>query len=49
MVTLQHFQRSARQPDLPLMCVLPENLPNLAVQTVDAAGRKAVFCWREEP
>ena len=43
--TLQHFHRSPKHPDLPLMCVLPENLPNLAVQTVDAAGRKTVFQW----
>ena len=47
MVTLQHFQRSAKAPELPLMCLLPEHLPNLAVETVDAAGRKAVFLWRE--
>ena len=47
MVTLQHFQRSAKAPELPLMCLLPEHLPNLAVETVDAAGRKAVFRWRE--
>ena len=26
--------------------VLPENLPSLAVQTVDAAGRKTVFQWK---
>ena len=48
MMTLQHFQRSAKTPELPLMCLLPEHLPNLAVETVDAAGRKAVFRWREE-
>lgn len=47
MVTLQHFHRSPKHPELPLMCVLPENLPNLAVQTVDAAGRKSVFVWKE--
>lgn len=46
LVTLQHFHRSPKHPDLPLMCVLPENLPNLAVQTVDAAGRKSVFSWK---
>lgn len=45
MVSLQHFHRSAKHPDLPLMCMLPEDLPNLAVQTVDAAGRKQVFQW----
>ena len=47
MVTLQHFHRSPKHPELPLMCILPENLPNLAVQTVDAAGRKSVFVWKE--
>jgi len=46
LVTLQHFHRSPKHPELPLMCVLPENLPNLAVQTVDAAGRKRVFIWK---
>lgn len=45
MITLQHFHRSHKHPDLPLMCLLPEALPTLAVQTVDAAGRKAVFRW----
>ena len=47
MVTLQHFHRSPKHPELPLMCILPEDLPNLAVQTVDAAGRKSVFVWKE--
>jgi DNA modification methylase len=46
MVALQHFHRSSKHPELPLMCVLPEKLPNLAVQTVDAAGRKNVFAWK---
>lgn len=45
LITLQHFHRSHKHPDLPLMCILPEGLPNLAVQTVDAAGRKTVFRW----
>ncbi len=45
LVTLQHFHRSHKHPDLPLMCILPENLPGLAVQTVDAAGRKTLFRW----
>ena len=45
-VPLQHFQRTAKQPELPLMCVLPADLPHLVVQTVDAASRKAVFRWR---
>lgn len=46
MVTLQHFHRSAKHPELPLMCVLPGGLANLAVQTIDAAGRKTVFQWK---
>lgn len=46
LITLQHFHRSPKHPDLPLMCVLPEGLPNLAVQTIDAAGRKTVFQWK---
>ena len=48
LIVLQHFRRSAKHPELPLMCLVPEHLPNLAVETVDAAGRKAVFRWREE-
>lgn len=48
MVTLRHFHRSHKHPELPLMCLLPENLPNLAVTTVDAAGRKNVFRWVDE-
>ncbi len=46
LVTLQHFHRSHKHPELPLVCILPENLPGLAVQTVDAAGRKTVFRWK---
>lgn len=45
MMTVQHFHRSRKHPDLPLCCPLPEALPNLLVQTVDAAGRKTVFRW----
>lgn len=45
MVTLQHLHRSRKHPDLPLLCTLPEALPSLLVETVDAAGRKTVFQW----
>ena len=45
MVALQHFQRTVRQPDLPLMCFLPELPGDLAVSTVDAAGRRRVYRW----
>ena len=47
MVALQHFQRSAKNPDLPLMSFLPELPGPLAVSTVDAAGRRRVYQWKE--
>lgn len=49
MVILRYFHRSRKHPDLPLMCLLPENLNGLALQTVDAAGRKTVFRWTDIP
>ncbi len=45
MVALQHFQRTAKNPDLPLMAFLPELPGPLAVSTVDAAGRRRVYRW----
>ncbi|MGN0970621.1 MAG: hypothetical protein ACI4OY_01615, partial [Aristaeellaceae bacterium] len=49
MVALQHFQRTVRQPELPLMCFLPELPGDLAVSTVDAAGRRRVYRWHAAP
>ena len=49
MVALQHFQRTVRQPDLPLMCFLPELPGDLAVSAVDAAGRRRVYRWHTAP
>ncbi len=43
MVALQHFQRTNRQPELPLMCFLPELPGPLMVATVDAAGARRVY------
>lgn len=45
MVALQHFQRTVKNPDLPLMAFLPELPGPLAVSTVDAAGRRWVYRW----
>lgn len=43
---LQHFRRSRKTPELPWFCVLPEGSGQIAVSTVDAAGRKRVYQWR---
>ena len=45
MVALQHFQRTVKNPDLPLMCFLPELPGPLVISTVDAAGRRRVYQW----
>ena len=45
MVALQHFQRTPKNPDLPLMSFLPDLPGPLAVSTVDAAGRRRVYRW----
>lgn len=47
MVALQHFQRTTKNPDLPLMAFLPELPGPLAISTVDAAGRRRVYKWTE--
>ena len=46
MVALQHFQRTVKNPDLPLMAFLPDMPGPLAISTVDAAGRRRVYKWR---
>lgn len=46
MVALQHFQRTPKHPDLPLMCFLPELSGPLAISTVDAAGMRRVYRWK---
>ena len=46
MVALQHYQRTVKNPDLPLMAFLPEMPGPLAISTVDAAGRRRVYKWR---
>lgn len=43
MVALQHFQRTVKQPELPLMCFLLELPGPLMVATVDAAGTRRVY------
>ncbi|MGN0777942.1 MAG: DNA-methyltransferase [Aristaeellaceae bacterium] len=48
MVALQHFQRTVRHPELPLLCVLSDMPGELAVSTVDAAGRRRTYRWHEE-
>lgn len=47
MVALQHFQRSPKQPDLPLMAFLPELPGPLMISTVDAAGRRRLYRWQD--
>ncbi len=44
---MQRFRRSRKQPELPWFCVLPEGCGDIAVSTVDAAGRKRVYRWKE--
>lgn len=44
---MQRFRRSRKQPELPWFCVLPEGCGEIAVSTVDAAGRKRVYRWKE--
>ena len=43
---MQRFRRSRKQPELPWFCVLPEGCGDIAVSTVDAAGRKRVYRWK---
>lgn len=42
------FRRSPHSPELPLFCLLPQEEGIPAVSTVDAAGRRRVFQWRDE-
>ena len=44
----QSFRRTARQPELPLFCLLPGGRGEPGVATVDAAGRRRVFRWTDE-
>ena len=44
---MQRFRRSRKQPELPWFCVLPEGCGDIAVSTVDAAGRKRVYRWKD--
>ena len=41
----QSFRRTYRQPQLPTVCVLTPEEGQLAVSTVDAAGRRRVYRW----
>ena len=40
--------RSVKQPELPLFCILPDGRGAACVSTVDAAGRRRTYIWREE-
>ena len=42
------FGRSVRQPELPMFCILPDGRGDACVSTVDAAGRRRTYIWREE-
>lgn len=48
LVVEQGFRRSARMPELPWFCVLPEDPRPTAVATVDAAGRRRVYRYIED-
>ena len=41
------FGRSVGQPELPLFCILPEGDSPACVSTVDAAGRRRTYVWKE--
>lgn len=43
---VQQFRRTRKTPELPLFCVLPSGMANVAVATLDAAGRKRVYQWK---
>ena len=47
-IVSESFRRSPRSPELPLFCLLPDGHGDPAVCTVDAAGRKRVFRWKDE-
>ena len=40
--------RSVKQPELPMFCILPDGKGDACVSTVDAAGRRRTYVWREE-
>ena len=42
------FGRSVKQPELPLFCILPDGRGAACVSTVDAAGRRRTYIWRDE-
>ena len=42
------FGRTVKQPELPLFCILPEGRGAACVSTVDAAGRRRTYIWRDE-
>lgn len=42
------FHRSHRHPELPPMCLLPPGPGQATISTVDAAGRRRVYCMTEE-
>ena len=42
------FGRSVKQPELPMFCILPPGEGPAGVSTVDAAGRRRVYVWKEE-
>ena len=42
------FGRTVKQPELPLFCILPDGRGAACVSTVDAAGRRRTYIWRDE-
>jgi hypothetical protein len=47
-IVSESFRRTPRSPELPLFCLLLDGEGETAVSTVDAAGRKRVFRWKDE-
>ncbi|MGN1370011.1 MAG: DNA methyltransferase [Aristaeellaceae bacterium] len=44
-VVSERFRRTPRTPELPMFCLMPPGKGDVAVSTVDAAGRRRVFRW----
>lgn len=47
-VAAETFRRTPHTPELPVFCLLPPGEGDVAVSTVDAAGRRRVYKWVNE-
>ena len=48
LIVHERFCRTPRTPELPVFCLIPSGEGDIAVSTVDAAGRRRVFRWVSE-